>query len=77
MEDACLADVPRLVAPISIDPVHDDGSGGIQGTDSNGDLPVQSSMVDVLRDGEWTSKGANFCRGRNGQWQRVGRELEE
>ena len=77
MEDACLADVPRLVAPISIDPVHDDGSGSVQGPNGYRDLPVQGSMVDVLWDGKWTGKSANLCRGRNGQRQRVWRELEE
>ena len=77
LERTRLGDGPGLVAAVSVDLVHDDGGGSIQGANGNGHLPVERVVVELGVNCKGTGKGTRI--GGRGQRERgrIRRELEE
>ena len=76
IEDARLADAPRLVLVPPVVPVYEKDGGRVYGGNGRGHRERQGAVVDVLRDGERVlERGVVRRRDR---WRRgVGRELED
>lgn len=77
MERLALAKAPRLVSTLPIDSVHDYGGRGIEKTDCNGDLVIQSSIVDMERNSEWTGEGSSVGWRGYSEREWVWRKLEQ
>jgi len=67
VEETRLRDCPRLVAATTIVLVDYYDCDGVDGCDSDGNLPIQSSIVESMIDTKWSSKSALIFWWREGE----------